>query len=131
MIVSKSERTPYRTRFSDGTHEGGADTTADKGGSHAGFRPHDLLEAALANCVNMSVRMYADHHGVPLTGVTTRVTLDRHLPDEVVFQYEVEFEGDLTAEQKRALVAAARACPVRKTLSKRIRFEPATGEPSE
>lgn len=131
MIISTSEPTPYRTRFSDGTHEATADTTADKGGSQAGFRPHDLLEAALANCVNMSVRMYADHHDISLAGVTTRVTLDRHLEEEVVFRYEVELDGDLTPDQKRALLAAARACPVRKTLSKRIRFQPTTEDPDK
>ncbi|MFZ0960882.1 MAG: OsmC family protein [Terriglobia bacterium] len=128
MIFSKSESPRYRTRFSDGTHDGLSDTTTDKGGNHDGFRPHDLLEAALANCVNMTVRMYADHHGIPLVGVTTRVNLDRSLPDEVVFQYEVELAGELTSEQKQALFLAAHACPVRRTLSKKIRFESCIGK---
>lgn len=130
MIICKSESPRYCTRFSDGAHEGLSDTTADKGGNHCGFRPHDLLEAALANCVNMTVRMYADHHGIPLVGVTTRVKLDRSLPDEVVFQYEVELEGELTSEQKQSLFHAAQACPVRRTLSKKIRFESGSGKPS-
>ena len=68
MIYSTSELPPYRTRFSDGTHEGVSDTTADKGGHNCGFGPHDLLEAALANCVNMTVRMYADNHDIPIVG---------------------------------------------------------------
>jgi putative redox protein len=131
MIISKSELAPYCTRFSDGTHEATSDVTPDKGGKHAGFRPHDLLEAALANCVNMMVRMYADHHRIPLAGVTTRVKLDRSVPDEVVFRYEVDLEGDLTPEQKLALQRAANACPVRRTLSKKIRFESGIGQPSK
>jgi putative redox protein len=123
MIYAKSELTPYRTRFSDGEHESTSDTTADNGGNHSGFRPHDLLAAALATCVNMTVRMYADNHGIPLRGVTANVTLDRTHPDEVVFRYDVELDGELTAEQQSRLFHAASACPVRKTLSKRIRFE--------
>jgi putative redox protein len=122
MICATSESRRYRTRFSDGRHEAFSDATADKGGEHSGFRPHDLLEAALASCVNMAVRMYADNHGIPLRGVTTNVSLDRTRPDEVVFQYEVGLDGELTPEQQDRLLHAASACPVRRTLSKRIAF---------
>jgi putative redox protein len=127
MINAKSESTRYKTGFSDGTHECFSDTTADKGGQHSGFRPHDLLEAALAACVNMTVRMYADNHGIPLRGVTANVSLDRTHPDETVFRYDVQLDGELTAEQQDRLFRAASACPVRKTLSKRIRFELGAG----
>ncbi|MGO9777499.1 MAG: OsmC family protein [Terracidiphilus sp.] len=127
MIYAKSQLARYQTRFSDGVHEGVADTTADKGGNHSGFRPHDLLEAALAACVNMTVRMVADHHGIPLRGVTAKVSLDRTHPDEVIFRYDLELDGELTEEQRDRLFQASRACPVRKTLSKRIRFERGAG----
>jgi putative redox protein len=127
MICAKSELTPYQTRFSDGEHQGISDTTADKGGQHSGFRPHDLLEAALATCVNMTVRMYADNHAIPLRSVTTKVSIDRGIPDEAVFRYEVDLDGELTAGQKDKLWHAANACPVRRTLSKEIRFEPGSG----
>jgi putative redox protein len=122
MIHCTSEPSRYQTRFSDGAHHGISDTTADKGGSHSGFRPHDLLEAALATCVNMTVRMYADSHAIPLRTVATTVNLDRSHPDEVVFRYEVELDGDLTPEQRDKLSNAASACPVRRTLSKKLRF---------
>jgi len=127
MIRATSELTRYQTSFSDGEHEGLSDATADKGGEHSGFRPHDLLEAALATCVNMTVRMYADNHGIPLGGVTASVSLDRTRPDEVVFRYEVGLDGDLTAEQRDSLLRAASACPIRRTLSKRIGFECGSG----
>jgi putative redox protein len=92
-------------------------------GEHSGFRPHDLLEAALATCVNMTVRMYADNHGIPVHGVTTNVSVDRTRYDEVVFRHEAGLYGELTAEQLERLLHAASACPVRRTLSKRIRLE--------
>jgi len=123
MMIATSESPNYRTRFSDGTHDGVADTTADKGGDASGFRPHNLLEAALATCVNMTVRMYADNHNIPLSRVVTKVELDRSKPDEAMFQYELEFEGDLTREHVDKLIKAASACPVRRTLSKKIRFK--------
>lgn len=52
-------------------------TTPDKGGGNQGFRPHELLEAALATCMNIHLRMYAANHGIELGEVTTKVTLDR------------------------------------------------------
>jgi putative redox protein len=130
MISATSQPARYQTRFSDGEHHCISDVPAEKGGQHAGFRPHALLEAALASCVSMTVRMYADHHAIPLHSVTAKVTLDRSHPDEIVFQYEVDVEGDLTPAQKNRLMHAASACPVRKTLSKRIRFEGGAGASS-
>ena len=127
MITATSQTARYQTLFSDGVHQGFADAPADNGGQGDGFRPHELLEAALASCVSMTVRMYADHHAIPLNSVTAKVTLDRSHPDETVFQYEIDVEGDLTPEQKDKLLHAASACPVRKTLSKRIRFEGGAG----
>ena len=123
MIVSTSETLPYLTRFSDGFHEAASDTTADKGGGNAGFRPHDLLEAALATCVNMTVRMCAERQAMPLRAVETTVRLDRSRRDEALFQYHVELEGDLSTAQKEELLRAAASCPVRRTLSNQIRFE--------
>ncbi len=54
MIECRSDEARYKTIFTNGIHETCADTTADKGGGNAGFRPHDLMEAALASCLNMS-----------------------------------------------------------------------------
>jgi len=62
-------------------------------------------------------------HGIPPRGVTTRVSLDRTQPEEAVFRYEIGLDGELTDEQKDRLFRAASACPVRRTLSRRIRFD--------
>ena len=56
------------------------------------------------------------------SGVTTRVKLDRSLPGETVFRYEVQVDGELTLEQRHKLSLAANACPVRRTLSQKIRL---------
>jgi putative redox protein len=126
MITATNDTPRYLTRFSDGPHQGKADTTPDQGGQNAGFRPHALLEAALASCVNMTVQIYAEHHGLALSNVTTRVELDRRDPRETVFRYEIEVHGKLTPEETERLKRAGNACAVRRTLSKAIRFEPGT-----
>jgi putative redox protein len=125
MIETKSEGLRYRVQFTDGQHVGFADTTADKGGQNTGFRPHDLLEAALACCITMSLEMFAERHAIPMQHVRTIVQLNRGSADQTIFEIRTEFDGNLTEEQTSQLRAAAQSCPVRKTLAKAIRFQEA------
>src|SRR5208283_1577583 len=120
MIVTHSEASPFLTRFSTDTHTAYADTTPDKGGGNEGFRPHELLEAALATCVNMHVRMYARNHGIAVESVSTSVALDRSNPSEAVFKCSLDISGKLSPEESKKLVKIAEICPVRQTLSRRI-----------
>ena len=122
MITTTSSAPPYQVLFSDGVHHGTSDTTADKGGGNTGFRPHDLLEAAVGSCMNMWLKMYADQHHLPLERVETTVTLDRTDPEKVLFEYAIDLIGDLTANQHDKLLKIATTCPVRRTLSKNICF---------
>ncbi|MFQ5593616.1 MAG: OsmC family protein [Anaerolineae bacterium] len=122
MVTCRSLETRYRSLFTNGTHEALSDTTEDRGGSHSGFRPHELLEAAFASCLTIWVRMYADEHDIPLMEVSTQVFLDRTTPGEVVFEYDIELAGPLTEAQRRRLIQVAKICPVHQTLSKRISF---------
>ena len=122
MIIASSESTPYLTHFSNGKQTAIADTTADKGGGEMGFRPHELLEAALATCMNMHLRMYAANYGIGLTEVCTTVTLDRNSPAEAVFNYSVELSGEIDESQRKKLLEVAESCPVHRTLSKKLVF---------
>jgi putative redox protein len=122
MIQTISQTTPFQVQFTNERHSALADTTQDKGGGDSGFRPHELLEAALATCMNMMATMYATKHDIPLTQVVTKVSLDRSGSEQVVFSYVLELMGDLTAEQREAIISAVRVCPVRKTLSRGFRF---------
>ena len=120
MIQCQSLDAPYQVRFSNDRFSGVCDATPDKGGSGQGFRPHELLEAALGSCVTMMLGMYAKAHGIPLTGVAVTVTLDRSDSETASFACAIKLSGDLTDAQRQKLMRAARACPVRKTLSRRL-----------
>jgi putative redox protein len=122
VITCFSKKTPFDTWFTDGKHEGHCDAPAEKGGADAGFGPHELLEAALASCLNIYVRVCAQTHNIPLTGVVTEVTLERQNPGEVVFRYALELKGHLTEEQRWELIQAAQSCPVHQTLAGKISF---------
>ena len=123
MITAKSQESKYQVHFTDGLHQGVSDTTEDKGGGNSGFRPHDLLEAALATCLNMWLRMYADNHAIPVSHIETTVSLDRSRDDEAVFNYSLDLSGDLTDAERHKLSAAAATCPVYKTLSKKLTLQ--------
>ncbi|WP_300163321.1 OsmC family protein [Solidesulfovibrio sp.] len=123
MMHCRSLDTPYQVSFSNGVFEAVCDATSDKGGSGLGFRPHELLEAALGSCTAMMVRMYADNHKIPLEEVVATVSLDRSDPETTAFVCSLTFIGeDLTSEHRRKLLRAARACHVRRTLSRKLVF---------
>ncbi len=122
----RSLDTPYQVSFSNGAFEAVCDATSDKGGAGRGFRPHELLEAALGSCTAMMVRMYADNHKIPLDEVVVAVSLDRSEPETTTFVCSLTFTGqDLTPGQRGKLLRAARACHVRQTLSRKLVFREA------
>jgi putative redox protein len=127
MIRATTEEERYLTKFTNGTGSGYADASAAQGGTGTSFRPHELLEAALATSVNVTLRMYAEKNGVPLDDVVTEVKLDSSSPDESILRYDIELLGrNLTEEQRSELLEVARGCSIRRTLSKPIRFDSAS-----
>jgi putative redox protein len=117
MIRATNLRVPYQTEFSNGTHSATADVPLEKGGAGLGFGPHELLEAALATCLTMTVQMCASKHKIPLQHTQCEVRIDRSIPNTVTFYYTLNFEGMLTTEQTTQLRQAASQCPVARTLS--------------
>jgi putative redox protein len=123
MTTTQSETQKYLTRVSNGHHLLMSDTVEAYGGSYAGFRPHELLEAAFASCLNIWLRMHADKHAIPLAGVKVTTWLDgMDDPAVITFEYHVELVGPLLDVHRQSLLKAADLCPVRGTLSKKICF---------
>jgi putative redox protein len=67
--------------------------------------------------------MFAEYHKINVTRVRTQVSLNKDRPDSALFEYKIEFDGDLTETEKEKLKQAASSCPVKKTLSRRIDFK--------
>ena len=99
VITCFSKKTQFDTWFTNGKHEGHCDAPRKKAAAMPASA-HELLEAALASCLNIYVRVYANGHNIPLTGIVTEVTLERQNPGEVVFRYALELKGPLTEEQR-------------------------------
>src|SRR6266853_1287535 len=117
MIRATSLAAHFLTTFTNGAHEAVADVPEEKGGAGKGFGPHELLEAAFATCLTMTVQMFAAKHGFPLTGAKCEVRIDRSVPGTVTLRHSLRLEGPLTAEQSAQLHEVASRCPVAKTLT--------------
>ena len=122
MIDTTMHGAPYLTGFTNGEHSAFADAPKHKGGLAAALGPHELLEAALATCISIAVRMRAADEGIALEDVDTRVHLDRTTEGTATFDCDVQITGALSPEQRQLLLDAASNCPVRQTLSRRLEF---------
>lgn len=120
MVKAISEAETYLTTFSSSGHQANADAPAVKGGAGAGFDPHELLEAALATCINIFVRKRAAQLNIAIESVATVVRLDRSRDDVATLEYELDIRGAMDTAQRALLHEAVKTCPVSQTLSKRI-----------
>ena len=118
MIESSERNDGYKVEFTNGRYTAPGDMPVDKGGRGEGFRPHELLEAALATCLTMTLRIAAEKFGYPLTHAGARVEIDRSDPDAIVLRCALELDGPLDAEQRARLLRAAENCPVGQTLAR-------------
>ena len=103
-------------------------------GTDLGPNPYELLLSALGACTAITVQMYANRKGWPLTGISVRLQHD-HIHAEDCRDCETEhglldrvtkelmLEGDLTAEQRQRLAEIAQRCPVGRTLQSELVIE--------
>ena len=111
----------WQAEYVAGGHRGIADAYKQGVGGGAGFRPHELLEAALASCMTITARMELAELGIDDEGVEVRVQVVRS-DDETRFQHSLHLPERLGSYRDR-LSARLEHSPVRTTLSKPITFE--------
>jgi putative redox protein len=99
-----------------------SDTTRDKGGSEEGIRPHELLEAALASCLNITIRMTLDNLKIKADNILVKVNLVRKVEGKTIFNYEYNIDAELNNYQKGKIEESVTNCPVKQTLLKEISF---------
>ena len=131
VVVTESDARPYGQRITAGGHQLVADEPAAIGGADSGPTPYDLLLAGLGACTAITVRMYADRKGWPLRQTTVRLRHQRiHAKDCAEcetktgqmdqIERELQFEGELTDEQRARLLDIAERCPVHRTLHSEV-----------
>jgi putative redox protein len=131
VVVTESDARPFGQRIAVGGHDLAADEPAAIGGADSGPTPYDLLLAGLGACTSITVRMYAERKGWPLRLVTVRLRHRRiHASDCTGcetqtgrldhIERELQFDGELTAEQRARLLDIAERCPVHRTLHSEV-----------
>lgn len=116
MTLAKVALAKYRTELNNGRHQFFADEPVETGGADTAPAPDELLEAALASCSAITMKMYAERKGWALKTAEVSVTLEK-ANGKTTLNRNIVLDGDLTDEQKERLVQIAKHCPVSKTLS--------------
>jgi uncharacterized OsmC-like protein len=133
-MVTAETRVNYQVEIRAGQHRWISDEPVSSGGDDAGPAPYELLLGALAACKVMTVRMYAERKHWPLERI--RIKLERHKVDAGVLgegsfesgatvdliDVDIEFEGDLSEQQRTRLLEISKRCPVHRTLTGDIRI---------
>lgn len=126
--VAEAEASGFRQDITvNNRHQLVADEPVEMGGTDLGPSPYQLLSAALGACTAMTIRLYARRKGIPLAHVACDVTHDRCHTEDCeecdkaqskvdVFSRTIHLRGDLSEDQRAALLAIADKCPVHKTL---------------
>lgn len=117
-------RGKFQLLLTTGKHRLFADEPADFGGLDSGLSPFQLLAAALASCMTMTVRLYADRKGWLVKRIRAGVGHHRDADQEPRDRFDVRltFEGELDEEQRARMVEIAGKCPVHRVLTEGARF---------
>ena len=99
------------------------DAPVDNHGRGEAFSPTDLLAAALGTCVLTVMGIYAERHGISLTGA--RVSASKEMTTEGIRRIRrisVRLELPVPADHphRQALERAALSCPVHQSLHPEI-----------
>ncbi|MBI1365785.1 MAG: alpha/beta fold hydrolase [Alphaproteobacteria bacterium] len=101
-----------------------ADVPAEEGGENLGPSPTRLLEAALASCGLITMRMYAARKGWPLTEASVDIRRAQGQDSHAALAFEkiVRVGGALDGAQRERLREIADRCPVHRILAAEVKI---------
>ena len=113
---------PFAVALSVDGHAMVSDAGEDEGGHNLGPNPTRILEAALAACGVMTIKMYARRKKWPVEEAEIRIirgkSEDSHTPH--LLEKELRLAGDLDETQRARLLEIADKCPVNRLLTKGV-----------
>ncbi|MEE9195243.1 MAG: bifunctional alpha/beta hydrolase/OsmC family protein, partial [Alphaproteobacteria bacterium] len=77
VVVQETGEGKFTQRIAAGAHQLRADEPESVGGDDSGPGPYDLVLAGLGACTSMTLRLYAERKGWPLSRVTVTLTHDK------------------------------------------------------
>jgi len=127
------EEDNFTTTIQTTRHRLIADEPVSVGGDDLGPSPYELLNASLAACTAMTLKMYARRKKWDLKEVYVYLSHEKkHMQDledpetKIKIDYiakKIKFEGDLDEKQKERLIEISHRCPVHLTLMKEVKIE--------
>ena len=119
VVVRENGQGRYQQEVIIGEHRLLADEPVSIGGADAGPAPLEFVMAGLGACTSMTLRMYAERKGIPLSRISVHLTYDKvkvaGISRERIVR-RITLEGDLTGAQRERLLEIANKCPVHKAL---------------
>jgi uncharacterized OsmC-like protein len=103
------------------------DAPRDIGGEASAFSPTDLVAAGLASCILTTMAMYAERHGIDLTGATASV--EKHMtappaPRRIGrLPVVVRLPESVPPEMRERLERVGHTCPVHASLHPEVEAE--------
>jgi putative redox protein len=136
VVVSETGEGKFQQSVTVGPHHLLADEPVAAGGMDTGLSPYDFLTAGLGACTAMTLRLYADQKGLPLTGVSVTLRHSKiHAADCATcetregrldrIERTIALEGELDDAQRARLLEIADKCPVHRTLTSEVEIRTA------
>lgn len=98
----------------------GTDAPKDIGGDASAFSPTDLVASALASCILTTVAMYAERHGLDITGASATTQKHMSVPPAArriaKLPTVVTLPARVPAEMRERLEKVGHSCPVHASL---------------
>lgn len=131
VTVTETGQGKFQQEIRAGRHSLIADEPQAQGGLDTGPTPYDLVLAGLGACTSMTLRLYADHKGLPLERVSVALKHSRiHAADCETCETKegkvdriervLTLTGELDADHRKRLLEIADKCPVHRTLMSEI-----------
>ncbi|HZX28990.1 MAG TPA: OsmC family protein [Telluria sp.] len=119
ITVKRDLSQPMRHIVHVRDHIVSTDLVAADGGTDAGPDPHDLYDSALGACKALTLLWFAQRKGFPVEDIEVTVERDASAERQGVYRLatKIALTGDLTDEQRAAMLAAASKCPVHKLMA--------------
>jgi len=131
VVVQETGEGKFAQHIAAGPHQLRADEPLSYGGDDSGPGPYDLVLAGLGACTSMTLRLYAERKGWPLSRVTVALTHDKIHAEDCAdcetksgrldrIARELTLDGALDESQRAKLLEIADKCPVHRTLESEV-----------
>ncbi|HEX9771439.1 MAG TPA: bifunctional alpha/beta hydrolase/OsmC family protein [Kiloniellales bacterium] len=131
VVVQETGEGKFTQRIAAGGHRLRADEPESFGGDDSGPGPYDLVLAGLGACTSMTLRLYAERKGWPMSRVTVTLSHEKIHAEDCAdcetrsggldrIERRLSIEGELDDEQRARLVEIANKCPVHRTLESEV-----------